>query len=157
MQKLRVRVNENELRYADTVSIFWRLVKNSNRSIRQNNALCCAGIQNKNNWAGHATIFLLRWSPRRLFWCARTWPYPYNVWTYSIIKNRWVWFTKKVVSSKWNGSTTLHPSLNYTHTLGSSHSRRMEREVKAKVVAYLWGAEFVQFLAALAVLPRSIW
>ena len=88
VQKLRVRVNENELRYADTVSIIWRLVKNLNRSIRQNNALWCAGIHNKNNWAGHATIFLLRWSPRRLFWCARTWPYPYNVWTYSIIKNR---------------------------------------------------------------------
>ena len=36
------------------------------------------------------------------------------------------------------------------------HRRRMEREAKAKVVAFVWGAEFVQFLAALAVLPRSI-
>ena len=33
----------------------------------------------------------------------------------------------------------------------------MEREEKAKVVASVWGAEFVQFLAALVVLPRSIW
>ena len=32
----------------------------------------------------------------------------------------------------------------------------MEREAKAKVVAYVWGADFVQFFAALAVLPRSI-
>ena len=36
-----------------------------------------------------------------------------------------------------------------------SHRRRMEREAKAKVVASVWGADFVQFLAALAVLPRS--
>ena len=35
--------------------------------------------------------------------------------------------------------------------------RRMEREAKAKVVASVWGAKFVQFLAPLAVLPRSIW
>ena len=33
----------------------------------------------------------------------------------------------------------------------------METEAKAKVVASVWGAEFIQFLAALAVLPRSIW
>ena len=33
----------------------------------------------------------------------------------------------------------------------------MEREDKAKVVTSDWGAEFVQFLAALAVLSRSIW
>ena len=33
----------------------------------------------------------------------------------------------------------------------------MDREAKAKVVASVWGAEFIKFLAALAVLPRSIW
>ena len=33
----------------------------------------------------------------------------------------------------------------------------MEREAKAKVVASVLGAKFVQFLATLAVLPRSIW
>ena len=33
----------------------------------------------------------------------------------------------------------------------------MEREAKAKVVGSVWGADFVQFLAALDVLPRSIW
>ena len=37
------------------------------------------------------------------------------------------------------------------------HRRRMETEAKAKVVTSVWGADFVQFLAALAVLPRSIW
>ena len=33
----------------------------------------------------------------------------------------------------------------------------MEREAKANVVASVWGADFVQFLAALAVLTWSIW
>ena len=33
----------------------------------------------------------------------------------------------------------------------------MEREAKAKVVVSVWGEEFVQFLAALDVLPWSIW
>ena len=33
----------------------------------------------------------------------------------------------------------------------------MEAEAKAKVVASVWGAEFIQFLAAEAILPRSIW
>ena len=33
----------------------------------------------------------------------------------------------------------------------------MEREAKVKVVPSVWGAEFVQILAALAVLPRSFW
>ena len=37
------------------------------------------------------------------------------------------------------------------------HRRRMEREAKAKVNASVWGAEFVQFLATLAVLPQSIY
>ena len=35
--------------------------------------------------------------------------------------------------------------------------RRTELEDKAKVVAFVWGNEFVQFLAPLAVLPWSIW
>ena len=33
----------------------------------------------------------------------------------------------------------------------------MEREATTKVVTSVCGADFVQFLAALAVLPRSIW
>ena len=33
----------------------------------------------------------------------------------------------------------------------SGHRRRINTEEKAKVVAALWGAEFVQFLSALAV------
>ena len=36
------------------------------------------------------------------------------------------------------------------------HRRRMETEAKAKVVASVWGTKFIQFLAALAVLPRLI-
>ena len=56
-----------------------------------------------------------------------------------------------------------------THTLiyavyrgQGKHRRRMETEAKAKakakakVVASVWEAKFIQFLAALAVLPRSI-
>ena len=57
--------------------------------------------------------------------------------------------------------TLLH---NYTYIYsrfameeGSIHRRSMELEDKAKVVASVWGAEFVQFLAALAVLPWSTW
>ena len=37
------------------------------------------------------------------------------------------------------------------------HKIRRETEAKAKVVASVWGAKFIQFLAARAVLPRSIW
>ena len=33
----------------------------------------------------------------------------------------------------------------------------MELEAKAKVIASVWGAKFVQYLATLAVLPRSNW
>ena len=38
-----------------------------------------------------------------------------------------------------------------------AHRRRIELKDKAKVVAPGWGTEFVKFLAALAVLPQSIW
>ena len=38
-----------------------------------------------------------------------------------------------------------------------SHRRRIETEGKAKVVASVWGAEFVKFLAALAIFAQSIW
>ena len=33
----------------------------------------------------------------------------------------------------------------------------MHKEAKAKVVASVWRAKFIQFLTSLAVLPRSIW
>ena len=39
--------------------------------------------------------------------------------------------------------------------LRTQHRRRMGTEEKAKVVASVWGTEFVQFLATLAVLPWS--
>ena len=39
----------------------------------------------------------------------------------------------------------------------SAHQRRrIKTEEKAKVVASVWGEEFIQFLAVLAVLPRTI-
>ena len=49
----------------------------------------------------------------------------------------------------------IHSFPTSTQTFLYTHRRRMEREAKAKVVASVWGADFVQFLAALAVLPRS--
>ena len=36
------------------------------------------------------------------------------------------------------------------------HRRRINTYEKAKVVASVWGEELIQFLAALAVLPRTI-
>ena len=50
----------------------------------------------------------------------------------------------------------LSNSLSILHT-STYHRRRIDTEGKAKVVAPVWGAEFVQFLAALAVLSWSIW
>ena len=38
----------------------------------------------------------------------------------------------------------------------ATHRRRIKTEEKAKVVAAVWGAEFTQFLARLAILPRTI-
>ena len=40
---------------------------------------------------------------------------------------------------------------------GEGLRRKMETEAKAKVVASVWGAECIQFLAGLAILPQSIW
>ena len=48
--------------------------------------------------------------------------------------------------------TVEEPPLEY---LNVHHRRRIETEGKAKVVASVWGAEFVKFFAALAVLCRS--
>ena len=42
------------------------------------------------------------------------------------------------------------------HYIGKKHRRRINTEEKAKVVAAVWGTEFIQFLAAQAVLPRAI-
>ena len=42
------------------------------------------------------------------------------------------------------------------YSFQGTHRRRMETEAKAKVVASVWGAKFIHFLAAKAVLPRSI-
>ena len=37
-----------------------------------------------------------------------------------------------------------------------THRRKIKTEEKVKVVASVWGEEFINFLAALAVLPRTI-
>ena len=42
------------------------------------------------------------------------------------------------------------------YSIFRGHRRRMETEGKAKVVASVWRAKFVQFLAALAVLSRLL-
>ena len=39
---------------------------------------------------------------------------------------------------------------------GCNHRRRIKTEEMAKVVASVWGKDFIQFLATLAVLPRMI-
>ena len=36
------------------------------------------------------------------------------------------------------------------------HRRRIKTEEKAKIVASVWGEDFIKFLAALAVLPKTI-
>ena len=40
--------------------------------------------------------------------------------------------------------------------LYSEHRRSIKTEAKLKVVACIWGEEFIKFLAALAVLPRTV-
>ena len=56
-----------------------------------------------------------------------------------------------------SGQTKIYNFVDLNGIISFSHRRGMELEDKAKVVTSVWGAEFVQFLAALAVLPRSIW
>ena len=43
------------------------------------------------------------------------------------------------------------------YTFDPYHRRRTGTETKTKVVASIWGAKIVQFLAVLAFLTRSIW
>ena len=53
--------------------------------------------------------------------------------------------------------TKIHcPPLNCRPPAAYSHRRRIFTEEKAKVVAAVWGTEFIQFLAALAVCTRMI-
>ena len=49
----------------------------------------------------------------------------------------------------WNGDVNRFLLHNYTI--------RIVHGKNAKIVASVWGADFVQFLAALDVLPQSIW
>ena len=60
----------------------------------------------------------------------------------------------------WLASSRLWSCFWWNGPVGLKHRRRLEIEAKAKFVASVWGADFVQFLAALVVLPelpRSIW
>ena len=63
----------------------------------------------------------------------------------------------------WRGSPAPPPpALSYARVPGEekvayTHTRRIKTAEKVKVVAAVWGAEFIQSLAALAVLHRSIW
>ena len=41
------------------------------------------------------------------------------------------------------------------HVLEPTHRRRIKTEEKAKVVAAAWGAELIEFLAALAILHQD--
>ena len=52
----------------------------------------------------------------------------------------------------WKGGGEMS-TLKYLHGI---HRRRMETEKKAKVLASVGGSEFIQFLAALAILLPSI-
>ena len=64
-------------------------------------------------------------------------------WTPCLFKLNQLFFYSNLI-------TTLFPFVRF------SHRRRMETEAKAKVVASGWGAEFIQFLAVLAILSRHI-
>ena len=68
-------------------------------------------------------------------------------------------FNCKIFQKIWEHTTfTFYKTQGHFISLPVSfdHRRRMEREGKAKVVASIWGANCVQFLAMLAVLPRWI-
>ena len=47
-------------------------------------------------------------------------------------------------------------SKNKEHSDGINHRRRINTEEKAKVIATVWEAAFIQFLVALAILPGEI-
>ena len=54
-----------------------------------------------------------------------------------------------------NPQTPL-PTLNiYSLALSYPHRRRIKTEAKAKVITSIWGTEFIQFLAALAILHQD--
>ena len=60
---------------------------------------------------------------------------------------------------KRSGSSTVVTIIvlpaRYLATEPLNHRRRIKPEEKAKVVASVWGKEFIQFLAALAVLYKD--
>ena len=75
---------------------------------------------------------------------------------------------KAYCSSRGRMTVTSHPTnnqielnrsqqlLSYDRVKSTSHGRRIKTEEKANVVAYVWGEEVIQFLDALAILPRKI-
>ena len=76
-------------------------------------------------------------------------------------QNTYVLGTVRQQPQKTHTSIPLPPTMNPPMTehiltnlkLEQTHRRRIMTEEKAKVVSSVWGEEFVQFLAALVVLP----
>ena len=65
-------------------------------------------------------------------------------------------FELQVFSNVKPDQLELDPEQWLAVQVGYGHRRRIGTEAEAKVVESIWGAKLVQFLAALAVLPRSI-
>ena len=57
----------------------------------------------------------------------------------------------------WHTGRPGPSDLRSSHSYPKQYIRRIKTEDKAKVVASVWGEEFVQCLAALAVLDWSLW
>ena len=68
---------------------------------------------------------------------------------------KWRWRSSQRLSGS-RRSWALAASLIRSGSNQSHHRSRIKTEEKAKVVAAVWGEEFIQFLAALAVLPWTI-
>ena len=75
---------------------------------------------------------------------------------------RMFWSMSVFMVLRWTTTCFMYTSLSFSSSMASNiswrvgHRRRMEREAKTNVVTYVWGAEFVQFLATLAVWPWHI-
>ena len=59
-------------------------------------------------------------------------------------------------NSSWTTERKKEGSLAHV-SVAMYHRRRTKTEEKADLVASVWGKEFIQFLAALPVLPRKIY
>ena len=78
--------------------------------------------------------------------------------------NSWAYFLNGNVVIAWRichspiyacAFITSLPLTTVTYPFARDHRRRIKTEEKAKVVPAVWGTEFIQFLAALAVLDQD--